>query len=74
MFQIGQTYKTRSMCDWDCVFSFTVVARTKQFITVDDGYETKRVKVWIGSEGDEWAAPYGKYSMSPCIQSSKQMA
>lgn len=71
-FEIGQTYSTRSSCDWDTIFSWTVIKRTAKFITVDDGYgEIKRVgvKVWNGVES---AMPYGNYSMSPVIRAGKE--
>lgn len=73
-FEIGTTYCTRSASDWDCIFRFTVVARTAKFITVNDGYDNYRVKVWTGQDGEEWASPYGKYSMSPCIQAGREEA
>jgi hypothetical protein len=66
-FQTGETYCTRSMCDWDCIFKFTVVKRTAKFITIDDGHSTKRVGVTV-VDGVEYAKPYGNYSMCPVIR------
>lgn len=70
-FEIGKTYTTRSTCDWDTMFSWTVVKRTAKFITTDDGYEIKRtgIKVWNGVES---AMPYGNYSMCPVIRAGKE--
>jgi hypothetical protein len=73
-FQIGNTYNVRSSCNWDCIFSFRVVSRTAKFITVDDGYNTKRVGVTIDEDGVERALPQGNYSMAPIIWANKVMS
>lgn len=66
-FQIGQSYEARSACDYDVVWTFTVVKRTAKFITIVDEYGDVRrvgVRVWNGSE---YASPLGTYSMAPVI-------
>ena len=66
-FKVGETYSTRSACDYDCVFSYTVKKRTAKFITIEDKHGRVRrvgVKVW-GNE--ESAYPEGTYSMCPVI-------
>jgi hypothetical protein len=67
-FQVGKTYTTRSACDYNCVFSFTVVARTDKNITIIgdllDKPTRRKVRVY-GAE--ESCLPYGSYSMAPCI-------
>lgn len=68
-FEVGSTYAVRSMCDWDTVFRYTVTARTAKFITITDGYETRRVGITI-SEGTERAMPEGRYSMCPVISAA----
>ena len=72
-FQVGHTYRTRSACDWDCIFSYTVVSRTAKFLTLDDGYQVRRVgvRVW---DGRETASPEGRYSMSPLITADREEA
>jgi hypothetical protein len=67
-FEVGKTYSTRSACDYDCVFSYTVVKRSAKFITVRDkfGKGTRcGVSEWNGAES---AFPEGRYSMAPSIQ------
>ena len=32
-FQVGRTYATRSICDYDCILSFTILARTAKTVT-----------------------------------------
>lgn len=70
-FQVGSTYEARSACDYDCVWTFTVTARTARFITiVDRDRETRRVgvRVWNGVES---ASPLGTYSMAPVIRAER---
>ena len=69
-FEIGKTYSMRSLGDYDCVWTYTVTARTAQTITITDGKETKRCRVSKGiSEyyGREHIYPLGQYSMAPSL-------
>ena len=36
-FEIGKAYSMRSICDHDCVWTYTVTARTAKTITISDG-------------------------------------
>jgi hypothetical protein len=68
-FQTGKTYYCRSICDYDCVFIFTVVKRTAKFVTLSSDQGTKRVGVSEGYEGGhEVAYPHGKYSMCAVLR------
>ena len=40
-FEVGKTYSMRSACDHNCVWTYTVTARTAQTITITDGKDTK---------------------------------
>ncbi len=66
-FQVGKTYATRSICDHDTIFSFTILARTAKTVTipVHNGKIAKR-GLYI-YEGCEQFKPYGSYSMCPII-------
>lgn len=69
-FEIGQTYTMRSICDNNCVWSYTVTARTAQTITLTDGKELRKVRVSKKvSEycGAETVFPLGQYSMAPTL-------
>lgn len=69
-FEIGKTYSTRSICDHNCVISFTVKARTACTITVDEDGELKRLKIskkFSEYRGAETVYPWGQYSMAPII-------
>ena len=72
-FEVGQTYKTRFTNDSNFTLTFTVIKRTKKFITIvdDSTGEIKRVGVII-LEGKEWAYPMGKYSMAPMINAERK--
>lgn len=69
-FQIGKTYSTRSICDADCEFSFTIHARTAKSVTVD--VYGKRVRRGLSIDGGvESFMPFGRHSMAACITADK---
>jgi hypothetical protein len=65
-FNTGQTYSTRSVCNHDCVFSFTILRRTAKSIWTEvDGQVVRRaIEIW---RGEETFYPFGKYSMCAII-------
>jgi hypothetical protein len=65
-FQIGRTYSTRSICDHDCIFSFTILRRTAKTVTTQVHGKTVRrgLSLW---NGVEQFSPYGRYSMAPIV-------
>jgi len=65
-FQQGATYKTRSVCDHDCIISLTVVKRTAKTITTEKG-KTLRIHEF---EGVERVKPWGTYSMAPIVSAA----
>lgn len=69
-FEIGQTYSMRSICDHNCVWTYTVTARTAQTVTITDGKEVKRCRVSkkiSEYRGAETVYPLGQYSMAPSL-------
>lgn len=69
-FEIGNTYSMRSACDHNCVWTYEVVARTAQMVTLTDGKET--IKCRINKKISEWnkaetVFPLGRYSMAPVL-------
>jgi len=73
-FEVGKTYTARSVCNSDCVFSFTVTKRTAKFITtVNSMGEERRSKVQTHEIfGDtETVRPLGGYSMAPIIRADE---
>jgi hypothetical protein len=65
-FQVGKTYATRSICDYDCIFSFVILDRTAKTVTVDVHGKTVRRRLSI-YEGNEQFSPFGNYSMAAII-------
>ena len=70
-FVVGKTYSTRSIGDSECIFRFTILARTAKTVTIEhNGSRVKRgLSVWNGAER---FSPFGKYSFSPSIRADKE--
>lgn len=66
-FEVGKTYTCRSICDWDCIYSFTIVRRSEKTVTIKShGKEVRRtIRV---ADGSEQIDPHGRYSMSPVLR------
>lgn len=65
-FEVGKTYWTRSLCDYDTIYKFTIMKRTDKTVTVNIRGDilTKRLRIY---EGVEKFNPFGTYSMCPII-------
>ena len=73
-FETGKTYQMRSIGDQDCVWTYTVKARTAQTITLDDGKEVRRCRISKKASeyrGAETVLPLGNYSMAPMLSADK---
>lgn len=69
-FEIGKSYKTRSMCDHDCIYTMTVISRTEKSIQYRDDYnEIKRKKINIDQDGEFIITE--KWSMAPVFRASR---
>lgn len=70
-FEIGKTYETRSACNSECVWTFTITSRTAATVTaVDDHGETKKFRIskkFSTFRNAETFLPFGEYSMCPMI-------
>ena len=69
-FEIGREYSCRSVCNHDCVWTYTVVARTAKTITVTDGEAVRKLRIikdLSEYRGAESVYPEGKYSMCPIL-------
>ena len=70
-FQVGTSYSTRSACDFDCEFTWTVIGRKGQMLTLENRRgEVSRRKVGSSPDGD-WCYPDGKFSMAPVIRADR---
>lgn len=72
-FQVGTTYATRSICDWDCIHSFEIMARTAKSVTVKVHGKVVRRGLSV-YEGVEQFKPFGSYSMAAIISADKTLA
>ena len=69
-FEIGKEYSMKSICDHECVWTYTVIARTAQTITISDGTEIKKcrvIKKVSEYRNAETIFPLGQYSMAPSL-------
>lgn len=66
----GQTLSARSVCDYDCIFEVVVVERKKNFATIIQDGNRKRVKVRTDFHGDEYLRPES-YSFAPMFRAPK---
>ena len=68
-FATGQTVTTRSAGDHNDIAVFTVVSRTAKFIKLEDSDGVvRRVGVKFDYNGNEFAMPFGSYSMAPVVR------
>lgn len=75
-FEVGKTYQTCSICDTNCIISFTVTARTEKTITVRIRDEIKRLRICEKStawHNAETVYPWGHYSMAPQIHADQEV-
>lgn len=65
-FVVGQIYSCRSICNYDCQWSFEILRRSAKSVWVEvDGKVSRRsLSAWNGAE---FFKPFGSYSMSPSV-------
>lgn len=73
-FEVGKTYWTRSICDSDCIFRFTILKRTEKTVWIKYHDKTKARRVYTNYDGNEAIDPHGRYSMSPVLSADKVQA
>lgn len=77
-FKVNQTYQCRSICDYNCIWTYKVIKRTAATITIKD-VDTKEVKTCRVSKkasehfGCEIINPQGSYSMAPSLWADRAM-
>jgi len=71
-FEIGKKYYMRSACDHECIWKFTVIARTAKMITLMDEHGKER-KCKVSNMGtiSEAVFPLGRYSMCPMLNAER---
>lgn len=72
-FEVGKTYWTRSLCDYESIYRLTVLSRTDKTIRANVELEgTKRLKIHIMDGRIEYVKPHGTYSMSATITADRE--
>jgi hypothetical protein len=67
-FEVGKTYGTRSICNYDTIFSMTVLSRTEKTVKVDvHHFGVKTLRTNDKYTGYEQVKPFGSYSMCAII-------
>jgi hypothetical protein len=67
-FIVGHTYNMRSACNYDCVWSYKIIARTEATITTECGKRLRINKKMTAFTGSETVYPLGTYSMAPSLE------
>lgn len=70
-FQVGKSYYTRSIGDYDCIFRHTIKARTAKTVTIDYNGQLVRRGIVV-RDGVEQFKPYGNYSMCAVITAARE--
>lgn len=70
-FEVGKTYATRSICDYDCIHSFTILARTEKTITTTVHGEIVKRGVKVYHDVEQFK-PFGSYSMCAVIYAEQR--
>ena len=76
-FEVGKVYSMNSICMHDCVWTYTVVARTDAMVTLADD-KGKTAKFRINKKISEYrnaesVFPLGRYSMCPTLSADRMV-
>jgi hypothetical protein len=71
-FVVGKTYTTRSICDYDTIYRFEIVARTAKQMTIREHGEIKKRGIFV-RDGVEYCKPHGTYSMCAIISADREV-
>jgi len=63
----NQKLTARSLCDYNCIFELIVIERKGNFATIKHMGNTKRTKIHLDNDGNEYLMPE-KYSMCPIFK------
>lgn len=77
-FEIGKTYQTRSIGDYNCIIQITIVSRTDKTVTCrfsrgDTDYKTKTFRPRAYRDVEQ-VKPWGSYSMAPIVSADQEVA
>ena len=69
-FEVGKEYSMKSICDHNCVWTYTVTTRTTQTITISDGEKVQKYRInkkISAYRNAETIYPLGQYYMCPSL-------
>lgn len=69
-FEVGKTYEAHSICNYDCLFRYTVTKRTACTVTMVDKFGAEKryhISKTHSNEKAEAVLPLGSYSMAPVL-------
>jgi hypothetical protein len=69
-FQVGKTYQTRSIADYDTIFSFEILGRTAKTVTTKVHGKIVRRGLSVYDDREHFK-PFGTYSMCAIISADK---
>ncbi len=74
LFEIGKKYSMFSVCDQNCIWSYTVIKRTAKTVTLQDDHgKTKTCRInasYSTFSNAETVFPLGQYSMCPILHAN----
>lgn len=70
-FEIGKEYYSRSICNYDCVFTIKITGRTAKTVTYEYMGESRRSKIRVDDSG-EYIQP-DRYSMAPVFRAAREI-
>lgn len=69
-FQVNRTYYDRSIGDWNCIFKFTILARTAKSVTVEVHGRTVKRGLKVRDDVEQFK-PFGSYSMCSIVRADR---
>ena len=69
-FEVGKTYYTRSICDYDTIYAFEILRRTAQTVWVEVRGKVVARRLSVHDNAEAFR-PFGSYSMAAIITADK---
>ena len=68
-FEVGKTYKMRSVGDYNCIWYYNIIKRTAKTVTIQQ-VDKKAIGIYHIKEYNdtEYIMPLGRFSMSPSLR------
>ena len=70
-FEIGKEYFSRSICNYDCIFTIKITGRTAKTVSYEYMGDSRRSKIRVDDSG-EYIQP-DRYSMAPVFRAEREV-